>query len=77
MREALDPSSGEAICLPDTREVRVDLTAPRYSVVGGVIKVEPKEDIKARINRSPDDGDAIVMAWHGVIAGKLVMPTFL
>jgi hypothetical protein len=66
LREALDPTSGENIALPDTREIRIDLTAPRFSVVGGKIKIEPKEDIKKRIGRSPDDGDVIVMAWHGV-----------
>jgi hypothetical protein len=77
LREALDPASGEDICLPDTREVRMDLTAPRYSAVGGRIKVEPKEDIKVRISRSPDDGDAIVMAWYGANHNRLGMPIFL
>lgn len=66
LREALDPSSGEDIALPDIRELRIDLTAPRYSIVGGRIKVEPKDDIKARIGHSPDDGDAIVMLWFGI-----------
>lgn len=66
LREALDPTSGENICLPDTRELRIDLTAPRYAIVGGKIKIEPKEDIKKRIGRSPDDGDSVVMAWRGV-----------
>lgn len=77
LREALDPASGENICLPDTREVRLDLTAPRYEVVGGAIKVEPKEKIKERIGRSPDDGDAIVMAWHAAKTGHLSMPIFI
>lgn len=72
LREALDPSSGEDICLPDTREIRMDLTAPRYTVVGGKIKIEPKEDIRSRIGRSPDDGDAIVMAWYGT---SQIIPT--
>jgi hypothetical protein len=76
LREALDPISGEDICLPDTREVRMDLTAPHYEVVGGAIKVEPKERIKERIGRSPDDGDAIVMAWHIANTG-LSMPIFI
>ena len=29
---------------------------------GGIIQIEMKEDIKKRIGRSPDDGDAVVMA---------------
>jgi hypothetical protein len=66
LREALDPTSGEDIALPDIREVRTDLCAPRYAIVGGKIKVEPKDDIKKRIGRSPDDGDALVMTWYGV-----------
>lgn len=74
LREALDPASGENICLPDNREVRMDLTAPRYAIVGGKIKVEPKDDIKSRINRSPDDGDAIVMAWYGINHNRLSHP---
>lgn len=77
LREALDPSSGENICLPDTREVRMDLSAAHYEVVGGAIKVEPKDNIRTRIGRSPDDGDAIVMAWYGAVAGRMAMPIFI
>jgi rubrerythrin len=32
---------------------------------GGKIQVESKDDIKKRIGRSPDDGDAVVMAFNG------------
>lgn len=63
LREALDPASGENICLPDSRKLRVDLCTPRYKVRGGKILIEPKEDIIKRTGRSPDYGDAIVMAW--------------
>lgn len=77
LREALDPASGENIALPDTREIRMDLTAPRYEVVGGAIKIEAKDKIRERIGRSPDDGDAIVMAWYGAVAGRLAMPIFI
>ncbi len=65
LREALDPTSGENLALPDTREVRADLTAARYAIVGGKIKIEPKERIKERIGRSPDFGDTIALAWIG------------
>lgn len=41
-----------------------DLTAPRYSVSGEkVIKVESKDEIRKRIGRSTDAGDAVVYAW--------------
>jgi len=63
-REALDPSSGEDIALPDDPQLRNDLRAMRYKVVGGKIQVEPKDDIKKRLNRSPDRGDAVLLAWY-------------
>ncbi len=60
MREALDPESGDEICLPPGRELLADLTAPRWELTTRGIKVEPKENIIARIGRSPDLGDAAV-----------------
>lgn len=65
LREALDPSSGENIALPPSRQLRVDLCAPRYRLQGGKIALESKDDVKKRIGRSPDVGDAVVLAWHG------------
>ena len=66
MKEALDPANGENICLPDDRKLRVDLCTPRYGIRGGKIYIEKKEDIIKRTGRSPDYGDAVVMAWYGV-----------
>jgi hypothetical protein len=63
--EALDPASGEDIALPPSRELRADLRAPHYRIVGGKIHVESKEDIYKRIHRSPDKADAVILAWHG------------
>jgi len=63
LREALDPASGQEICLPPGREVLADLAAPRFKVVAGKLQIEAKEDIKLRIGRSPDVGDAIVLCW--------------
>lgn len=71
-REALDPASGENIALPPSSQLRTDLRAPRYSIVGGKIKVESKEDIKKRIGRSPDDGDAVLITWHGANQPALI-----
>lgn len=64
LREALDPASDENICLPDNRKLRIDLCTPHYKVRGGKIIIEPKSDIIKRTGRSPDYGDAVVMAWH-------------
>jgi hypothetical protein len=63
LREALDPTSGENICLPDDRELLADLTAPTWSLKAGGIQIESKEDIIERIHRSPDKGDSCVYAF--------------
>lgn len=62
MREALDPSTGANITLPDDPELKSDLCAPRWSLSGGRVVIEEKEEIKKRIGRSPDAGDAVVIA---------------
>jgi hypothetical protein len=66
LREALDPESGENICLPDDRDLRVELAAMRYNIASGKIKIESKEDIIKRLGRSPDRADAVALAWHVV-----------
>lgn len=65
LREALDPDQpgGSPIMLPDDRELLADLTAPKYTVTPRGIQIEPKEKLVKRLGRSPDRGDAIVMAW--------------
>lgn len=65
-REALDPSQpqGSTIMLPPDPELVSDLCAPRYSVTSSGIKLESKEDVVKRLSRSPDRGDAVIMAWH-------------
>lgn len=72
MREALDPDNGDGICLPDDAELKADLCAPRFKVTAEGIAVEPKygsggqKGIAERLGRSPDKGDAVVLAhWLG------------
>lgn len=62
MREALEPAYGEEICLPPDPQLRADLCAPRWRLAPRGIQVESKQDIVARIGRSPDRGDAAVYA---------------
>lgn len=64
-REALDPSQpgGSPVMLPDDPELVADLCAPKYQIGPNGIKIEPKADLKERLGRSPDKGDAVVMAW--------------
>ena len=63
MREALNPALGATLCLPPDDDLARDLTAPRYQVgTNGKIQVERREDTRRRRGRSPDAGDACVMA---------------
>lgn len=66
LRELLDPANGFDICLPPHDQLTGDLTAPKWRVVsGGRIQVESKDDIKKRLGRSTDHGDAVIQAyWH-------------
>jgi hypothetical protein len=67
-REALDPSAPDKIALPPDPELAADLATPRVnpSVMQrrGVIQIEDKEEIKKRLGRSPDKGDAVVNCLH-------------
>jgi len=62
MREALEPTSGQDIALPPDPELKADLCAPTWKVIAAGIQVERKDDVKARIGRSPDKGDSAVYA---------------
>jgi hypothetical protein len=62
-REMLDPERGSEIALPPDNEMVADLCAARYKVMaGGVIQIEEKDKIKERIGRSPDVGEAVLLA---------------
>jgi hypothetical protein len=65
VRELLED---DLLALPPDDTLTGDLTAPKWRVLSGArIKVESKEDIKDRIGRSTDDGDAVVQAyWDGM-----------
>jgi hypothetical protein len=63
-RELLDPANGHDVALPPDDLLTGDLTAPHWRVMsGGKILVESKDDIRKRIGRSTDDGDAVVSAF--------------
>jgi len=42
-----------------------DLAAPEFEVTLQGIQIESKDDIKRRLGRSPDRGDAVLLAWAG------------
>jgi hypothetical protein len=73
LRELLDPSAGSDLCLPPNDDLLGDLTAPKMGEMlsGGKMKLESKDDLRKRIGRSTDFGDAVVQAfwtqagnWH-------------
>jgi len=65
LREALDTSQlgGSCICLPPDPLLLADLTAPTFEITPRGIKIESKEEVCKRLGRSPDRGDAVVMAY--------------
>lgn len=64
-REALDPgqAGGSPIALPPDPYLVADLTAPRWKLTPRGIQIEDKAEIRKRIGRSTDRGDAVVMCW--------------
>lgn len=67
LREALDPARNPTVCLPVDDQLASDLSAPRWkNIAGGKIVIEGKDEIKKRIGRSTDRGDAVVYSfWRG------------
>jgi hypothetical protein len=63
-REALDPHKGDKICLPPDRGLAAQLGAATWKLRGDKILIESKDDIRDRLGMSPDDADAVILAWH-------------
>lgn len=62
LREALDPLNPNPIALPPDEQMAVDLAAPRWWLTKAGITIEAKDDIKKRLGRSPDRGEAVMFA---------------
>lgn len=62
VREMLDPDGGQDIALPPDPQLKADLTAPRWRPTPRGVQVELKENVIARIGRSPDRGEAVIYA---------------
>lgn len=67
LREALDPGKNPTLCLPPDELLAADLSAPRWkTMAGGKLVIETKTEVKKRLGRSPDRGDAVILAnWLG------------
>lgn len=64
LRRALNPKSGENIALPPGPKILAQGSAARWTLKGGEIQVEMKEDIEKRLGSTPDEWDAIMEAWY-------------
>ena len=62
MREALDPQYNLGICLPPDKELERDLCTPTWKLKGKTVYVESREEIIAKIGRSPDYASAYLLA---------------
>lgn len=73
-REWLDPINDTGAELPPDPKLLADLATPLWQYMsGGVIKIESKEDIIKRLKRSPDDGDAAVLARIDTVKTQAVI----
>jgi hypothetical protein len=74
LRELLDPNYAPTLALPPDELMISDLTTPTWAIITGSppkYQVERKEDVVARLGRSPDRGDAVAMAlWADLHAGR-------
>lgn len=76
LREALDPSGDDPLALPKDQKLFADLIAPRWKNTSAGILIEAKDEIRKRIGRSPDRGDAVAlttMANNDLIAHARTM----
>lgn len=62
LRDALDPVKGDGLALPPDAELLADLCAPRWEMKTTGVQLEDKKKVEERIGRSPDCGDAVVLA---------------
>lgn len=63
-REALDPVSPHKIALPPSATLKADLASAKWKLTSSGIRIEDKVEIKKRLGRSPDEGDAVVLSWY-------------
>ena len=63
-REALDPDTGLGLALPPDEQLLQDLISVGWEPRGGKILIEKKDDIKKRIGRSTNKGDALIDALY-------------
>lgn len=76
VRSLLDPEGGPPdtrLAVPPLPELLADLTAPRYALRVSGVQVESKDDIRERIGRSTDYGDAVALSVWEVSTGAFAV----
>lgn len=67
VRDWLDPSKNSQAMLPPDDELKAELTEIKWKFQSsGKIIIEPKEDIKKRLGKSPDKSDALANTFYPV-----------
>jgi hypothetical protein len=67
VRDWLNPVNKTGAMLPPDDELTEEMTETKWEFMSnGKIKIEPKDDIKARLKRSPDRFDALAMTFYPV-----------
>ena len=67
VRDWLNPINKTGAMLPLDDELTQELTETKWVFMSnGKIKIEPKEDIKKRLGRSPDKADALTETFYPV-----------
>jgi hypothetical protein len=69
-REALDPEYSR-LMIPPNKALRREMLAAKWKLRSGRIQIEAKEEVKARLGRSPDNADALVLAHYADRNAKL------
>jgi hypothetical protein len=74
-REALNPDQigGSPVALPPDPELISDLTVLTYEVGPRGIQILDKDQVTKLLGRSPDKGDAVVLAWSSGVHGLIPM----
>ncbi len=65
LREKLDPDNGSELALPNDPELLADLCALRWRMQPNGIRIESKDEMRSHLGRSPDAGDAVMLAFVG------------
>lgn len=62
LRECLDPEGSVRLSLPPDDELAAELTAHKYKMGLSGVLLDPKDDVKELLGRSPDRSDAVALA---------------